>query len=295
MAEPRAAGTIYDLGYQRYGGLRLGRANAIWKLTQYSYRAAFGIGRGPRARLAPIVIGAVTLFPAIGQIAAASLTGQTQIINYPMYLSFTAFFVALFAAAQAPELVVGDKQHGVLALYLSRPLRGTDYALAKLCAILLAMLTITLTPQLMLFVAKVFLAPETPWTALKAEYGKLLPIVGGTIGTSLYMGSIGLAISSLCSRRAFANAGVIAYFLLMPAATTIFHNIATDNAKRYSVLAHPVWLLTGFTNWLFDIEAKRRSVIGRADLPPSAYLWAVLVISGLFVAVLMLRYRRSET
>ena len=51
MAEPRAAGTIYDLGYQRYGGQRLGRNNAIANLIRYSFRAAFGIGRGPKAKL----------------------------------------------------------------------------------------------------------------------------------------------------------------------------------------------------------------------------------------------------
>ena len=32
MAEARAAGTIYDLGYQRYGGTRLGRNHAIANL-----------------------------------------------------------------------------------------------------------------------------------------------------------------------------------------------------------------------------------------------------------------------
>ncbi|HYV98631.1 MAG TPA: hypothetical protein VE967_14340 [Gemmatimonadaceae bacterium] len=294
MADTRAAGTIYDLGYQRYDGIRFGRGHAVWKLLQYSYRCAFGLGRSPRARLAPVVVCAVAFLPAAGQIAVARLTGRTELINYGMYLQFTAFFVALFSAAQAPEIIVQDRQYGVLSLYLSRPLRGTDYAWAKLGAMVLAMLTITLTPQLMLFIAKVFLAPESPWTAFKAEYGKLLPILGGTLGTSVYMASIGLAISSVSSRRSFAQAGVIAFFLLMPAATTLFHGIATGDAKRYSVLAHPVWLLTGFMNWLFDIEAKRRSVIGRADLAPSAYLWAVLAISAFFVTVLLVRYRRSE-
>jgi ABC-2 type transport system permease protein len=295
MAEPRAAGTIYDLGYQNYSGERLGRVNAIRKLAQYSYRAAFGLGRTPRARLVPIIVFVVTVFPALGQIAAANFTGQTTLINYGLYLTYTAFFLALFSAAQAPELLVPDRQHGVLALYLSRPLRGTDYALAKLIAMVLAMLTLTLTPQLAMFISRIFLSELTPWPALKAEAPQLLAIVGGTLGTSLYMSTIGLGISSLASRRAFANAGVIGFFMLMPAATSIFHGIATGDARRYSVLAHPVWLVTGYTNWLFEIEARRRSVIGRADLPGTAYLWTVLGVSAFFIAILMLRYRRSET
>jgi ABC-2 type transport system permease protein len=295
MAETRAAGAIYDLGYQRYSGQRLGRGYAVWRLITYSYRQAFAFGRPLRARIAPMIVFAVTLFPAIAQVAAANFTGQATIINYGLYLSFTTGFLAMFAAAQAPELVVGDRQHGVLALYLSRPLRGTDYAWAKLAAMMLAMLTLTLTPQILLFISKIFLAIDPPWTAFKAEAPKLFAIIGGTIGTSLYMASIGLAISSLAARRAFANAGVIAYFLLMPAATVIFNNLATGDAKRYSVLANPAWLVVGFTNWLFDIEARRRSVVGRADLPGTAYLLAILGISAVFITVLMLRYRKSET
>lgn len=294
MTEARAAGTIYDLGYQRYAGARLGRGNAIWQLLKYSFRAAFGTGRGQRARLVPMIVVLVVFIPVVVQIGVASLTGRMEMINFAQYLEFTAFLVALFAAAQAPELVVSDRKHGVLSLYLSRPLRGTDYALAKLGAIVLAMLVLTLVPQLALWLGRVFL-PTDAWAAFKIEYPKLLPIIGGTLGTSLYMGAIGLGIASFCSRRAFANAGIIAYFLLLPAAVSIIHRLSTDETKRYIVLAHPVWLLTGFSNWLFDIEAKRRSAVGRADLPGSAYLWALLAISAVFIALLMWRYRRSET
>jgi ABC-2 type transport system permease protein len=294
MAETRAAGTIYDLGYQSYSGERLGRANAMWRLLQYSFRAAFGIGRGQRARLVPSIILLVVFIPVVAMLGVASLTGQLEMINFAQYLEFTAFLVALFAASQAPELVVPDRKNGVLALYLSRPLRGTDYALAKLGAIVLAMLVLTLVPQFAMWIGRVVLPPDA-WAAFKIEYPKLLPIIGGTLGTALYMGSVGLAIASFCSRRAFANAGIIAYFLLLPAAVSIIHRLATGDAKRYIVLAHPVWLLTGFTNWLFDIEAQRRSAIGRAELPGSAYLWTLLGISAVFTALLLWRYRRSET
>ncbi len=39
------AGSIYDLGYQRYEGVRLGRRHAIWALYVHSLRSVFGIGR----------------------------------------------------------------------------------------------------------------------------------------------------------------------------------------------------------------------------------------------------------
>ena len=94
--------------------------------------------------------------------------GGQPIINYAELLcSSPAFFLALFAAAQAPELIVTDRQHGVLSLYLSRPMSGTDYALAKLARARRRRCScITLGPQLVLFVGKV-LPRATPWTAFK--------------------------------------------------------------------------------------------------------------------------------
>lgn len=293
MSAPRVAGTIYDLGYQGYAGERLGRLNAVLRLVQYSFKQAYAVGRGQRARTAPMIISVIVFLPVIVQIAIASFTGNIQIINFGGYLEFTAFIVALFTASQAPELLVSDRKHGVLSLYLSRPMRGTDYALAKLAAMVISLLVLTFIPQFAMWIARIFLQNDA-WAGFKTELPKLLPLIGGTFGTSLYMASIGLAISSFCTRRAFANAGIIAYFMLLPAAVQIIQRLSTGDTKRYITLAHPMWLLTGFTNWLFDIQARGRSGVARADLPGSAYLWGIIGVSTVFVAVLCWRYRRSE-
>src|SRR5207245_2504237 len=152
---------------------------------------------------------------------------------------------------------------GVLSLYLSRPLRASDYALAKLAALTVAMLALTLGPQLMMFVGKIFLS-TAPWTAFKGEYSKLLPIVGGSVLTSLFIASIGLALSSLAARRGYASAAVIVFFLLTPAAANIVRSVTTGDLRRYALLVNPVWLISGFANWLFDVEAGRRTAIARA-------------------------------
>jgi len=293
MAEARAAGTIYDLGYQQYTGARLGRANAVWSLFKFSLRTAFGLGRGARSKVVPIIVLVLVFLPAIVRTFAASTTGMVALIDYAGHLSFSTFFLALFAAAQAPELVVTDRQHGVLSLYLSRPMSGSDYAFAKLCALAAAMLVLTLGPQLWLFLGKVAIA-KTPMTALNGEYRKLMPIVGGMVVTSCFMASVGLALGSLASRRSYATASIIAFFLLLPAASSVIRTTATGDVKRYSVLANPILVITGFANWLFDVEAKRRTTLGRADLPGSAYLYTILVVCAIGMTILWLRYRKSE-
>lgn len=293
MTETRAAGTIYDLGYQRYTGKRLGQGHAFWQLVSYSFRAAFGMGRGARARLAPMIIGIIVFIPAVVQIGVAATTGLANFINYSTYLEFTSFLVALFTAAQAPEIVVPDRQHGVMSLYLSRPLSGAQYALAKISALVLAIFALTCVPQILLFLGRVFVN-TAPWGEFKSEGLKVLPILGGTLGTSLYMATVGLGISCRASRRAFANAGVIAWFLFLPAIQSIFYSVASGDARRYSVLANPVLLTRGFADWLFRIEAQRRSIIGRVDLPGTAYLYTILVISLVMGGLVVLKYRKAD-
>src|SRR5437764_8278354 len=183
MAEPRTAGAIYDLGYQRYTGERLHNANSVRTLFGFSLRTAFGLGRGARSMAIPAIILAIVFIPAIVSVGAASTTGFVTLINYAGHLQFTAFLITLFAAAQAPELIVTDRQYGVLTLYLARPLTGVLYALAKLAALVAAMMVLTFGPQLLLFLGKVFIA-ASPWTAFKDDWTGLQPLIAGTLAVS---------------------------------------------------------------------------------------------------------------
>jgi ABC-2 type transport system permease protein len=293
MAETRAAGTIYDLGYQTYGGTRLGRNHAIGNLIKYSFKAAFGVGRGTRAKLLPIFVTAIVFLPAIVQVGVASATNQPDFVNFAGFVQFTAFSIALFAAAQAPELIVTDKQQGVLSLYLSRPITARDYAMSKMFALTGAMLVLTLGPQIFMFLGKVLLS-MTPMDMLKSEYPKLGPIFGATMMTSLFVAAISLAVASLASRRAYATAAVIAVFMMLPAATEIVRTLTVGPVRKYARLGNPIVIVTGFTNWLFDVQANRRSMVSRLDLPGSAYLYMMIVVIVLGVTVLVYRYRRHS-
>src|SRR5205085_3794908 len=91
MAETRAAGTIYDLGYQTYGGARLGRNHAIGNLIKYSFNTAFGLGRGPRAKVLPMFVLAIVFLPAIVQVGVASATSNPIFVIFAGFLQFTAF------------------------------------------------------------------------------------------------------------------------------------------------------------------------------------------------------------
>ena len=74
-----AAGVIHDLGYRRYDGPRLGRAQMVRALAWHSFRSAFGFGRGAKAKIIPAIAFVALLLPAV--VNAASLAnGNGQLV-----------------------------------------------------------------------------------------------------------------------------------------------------------------------------------------------------------------------
>ncbi|MDQ6925357.1 MAG: hypothetical protein M3154_03880, partial [Candidatus Eremiobacteraeota bacterium] len=73
--------------------------------------------------------------------------------------------------------------------------------------------------------------------------------------------------------------------------------IATGDARRYAVLLNPFLVVTGFSNWLFDVQAemgRRRSQVTQAALPGQWYLYVLLGTCVLAIAALLWRYRRAD-
>ena len=70
------SGSIYDLGYRGYTGPRLGRSHAIRSLLGHSFRSAYGIGRGARAKIAPITFGAIGLLPAVALVGILTIASR---------------------------------------------------------------------------------------------------------------------------------------------------------------------------------------------------------------------------
>src|SRR5215475_13804639 len=112
-------------------GPRLGRAGIIRALYWHSLRSAFGIGRGVRAKIVPILTFAIMCLPAVVN-AVAAARGGGRVIPYDTYLfQLRGLVMVIFVAAQAPELVSRGLRSHVLPLYLYRPMRRLDYPLAK--------------------------------------------------------------------------------------------------------------------------------------------------------------------
>ncbi|HEX2756213.1 MAG TPA: hypothetical protein VHM48_12150 [Candidatus Limnocylindrales bacterium] len=292
------AGNIYDLGYRRYEGQRLGRAHAIRSLVVHSFRTTFGIGRSGRAKAAPFIFGTMAILPAViivGGLTIAARFGfdrqldDTELIGFNNYYSSVTAIVVLFCAAQAPELFGRDQRHGVLALYFARALRRSDYALGRLLGFMLAVLVLLLIPMIILFLGRILLS-----TDIAGSLGKNLPsvppvVAQGAVIAALY-GGLAMAISAYTPRRAYATAGIIALFVLPGLIAGIVIQIGSSAVGTGLVLISPNTIIDGTNAFVFGGPLGGEYLF--VDLPHWAFLVAAIVEVAVVVALILRRFAR---
>src|SRR4030042_2040500 len=62
-------GSVYDLGYRAYEGVRLGRTHSILSLYVTSLPGVFGLGRHTSSKILPFGLAILALVPAVVQLA----------------------------------------------------------------------------------------------------------------------------------------------------------------------------------------------------------------------------------
>ena len=207
-----AASVIHDLGYRRYDGPRLGRAQIIRALAWHSFRAAFGLGRGPKAKIVPLVALVVLCLPAVVNAFAMS-KGNPQLVPYDTYQpTLRDLVMTIFVAVQAPELVSRDLRSRVLPLYFARPIKTIDYPLAKYLAFTGACLVMMWVPLLLLYGGSI--ANVHGGAAVWAQTRAFIPGLLVGLMWAVALAAISLFLASLTGRRAFAT-GAVAIVLLL--------------------------------------------------------------------------------
>ena len=280
-SQERAASNIYDLGYQGYDGPRLGRPSVALGLLRATLRAAYGIGRGGRAKIAPFVLLVLAVGPAIlavgiqaiaTQAGAGAAAGEASPIQHDTYQSLTSTLIMLFCAAQAPELFGRDQRYNVLPLYFSRVLTRADYALARIGGLFLAVCIISIVPQLILSLGAVLAAPD-PIRGLADDLPEVPPYLAVSIISSALLGGVAAVIAAWTPRRAYATAAIIAAFIIPPVIVGILAELAVGDLARILVLVSPGDILDGVNAALFDAFSPNPTIIA-ANLPGWLYVAA---------------------
>jgi ABC-2 type transport system permease protein len=207
-AETAAAGVIHDIGYRRYEGNKYGHPRIVWALYLHSLRSAFGLGRGAKAKIVPVVAFIAMCLPAVVNAVDIANNGvQNQSVFYDTYTpTLRALVITVFVAAQAPELVSSDRRYRVLQLYFSRPMRRSGYPLAKLAAFITACLILLELPLLLMYAGAISSVhgKHQAWLQTRA----LIPGLGMAALWAVLLASVGLVLASFAARRAYATGTV---------------------------------------------------------------------------------------
>jgi ABC-2 type transport system permease protein len=250
---PPAAGVIHDLGYRGYDGPRLGRVQIVRALTWHSFRSSFGIGRGVKGKIIPVLAFVAMCLPAFVN-AFAVARGNPRLFGYDVYVpSLRVAVVTIFLAAQAPELVSRDLRNHVLPLYFCRPLRHGDYPLAKYLALTAALLLLIEIPLLILYVGTI--ASVKSGSAVWDQTKALIPGLGVGLMWAVLMAAIGLFLASLTGRRAYST-GIVAiscvltFILALLLIQSEGGTTATSTGARIAGLFSPFTIMDGVRVWL---------------------------------------------
>jgi ABC-2 type transport system permease protein len=288
-------GSIYDLGYRRYDGPRLGRRHAVASLVRHSLRSVLGLGRGGRAKILPtICIGMpviiALLLVGVRALAARGGLDTSQIVpGHEGLYPTIAVFPVLFVAAQAPELLGRDQRYRVLTLYFARALRRPDYALGKLVALSLGVFVLVFLPHLVMGIGSILLTTRTS-DAIGQELGTLPVILGSSVVIAVVASALALAIASLTSRRAYATAAIFGAFIVPGIVAAIVIGLDLGTASQWVVVLDVGALLDGANSWFFGVEPTTAAAV--SGVSTEILLAGALVLGAGSVVALVARYQR---
>jgi ABC-2 type transport system permease protein len=283
---------VLDVVFTRYDGPRAGRWQAVWSLARWSALRALGARRGWKAKVIPIALVLLAFTPALVVLGMRALFGTSSLtadlvkgLPYSNYAATTAIVILVFSVVVTPELVCPDRRDRTLTLYFSTAISPFDYVLGKVAAVMMPLLLVTLAPPLILYAGNMLFAIH-PLGYLMAHDRDLPRIVGAGLIVSLFYGLVGLAISSLTGRRAFAVGGYLA-FLVVP---TIIGGVLGHalNMRYLRLLAFAP----------APIRASQGLFPGYDDpghISPWVWGSTTVEIAVIAVAVLALRYGRGDT
>ncbi len=279
---------IRDVRYQRYEGARRGPGAAVMSLARWGALRSLGARRGWRAKAIPITLILLAVAPALIVLGVRALFAEQSGIDLSDALPFSGYqaiigvVILLFAAVTTPELLCPDRRDGTLSLYFSTAVSRREYLAGRILAAVVPLLLVTLVPLLVLF-GGIMVFEEFPLAWFRDNWAELPRILASGLILAVYYGLVGLAVSSLTGRRAFAVGG---YLLLLVAPTVVggllqevFPDVDEIELMNLSVL--PI----GFAGELFPDA--------RDEIPNATWQWAIAyaVVVGAAALVLLRRYR----
>lgn len=222
---------VYKRGYHRYEGPTVTHWTRFMVLPRFAWRRMF------QQRVVVSLIIASMLWPILCgfyiYIAnhAELLKGMSRqfqnflTINgnfFLVFMSAQAIFALVLAAITGPGLIAPDLTNNALPLYFSRPLRRSDYALARLGTLFGLLSLVTWIPGLVLFWIQAGMA-EADW--FRANWKLGLGVFAGFVLWGLLVSLVAMASSAYARMKAVSGGLVLGFFFVMGGLSTMVNGI----------------------------------------------------------------------
>jgi ABC-2 type transport system permease protein len=292
-----ASGRVFDLGFRRYEGQRQGRRRAVRAVYKDGLRTAMGLGRGGRAKILPWLFIAAAIIPALvfaliaGAVdrLAADFSEDLDLPSHADYYSIAGIVLFVFAAVVGPELFCPDRSDGTISLYLVRPLRATDYAIARWAALATVMVLIAWLPQLVLLAGLVLGAPD-PGSYLGDHWSDIPRFLIAGVVIAIYVSTITAMAAAFAKRRAYAAAFLVGLLILSAAVIGGLTDTLSDSAGRWVALLSVGDVPLYVNDVIFGEQTS--NIEAAADLSNVVQVgWYVIIIAAAG-AIFLGRYRR---
>jgi ABC-2 type transport system permease protein len=289
-------GAVFDLGYKPYEGERLGRSGAIRAIVKDGMRRVLGLRRKARKKVYPWTLVVFAVLPAVVFVGLAfTLSAFTPDAESPFggnaeYMGLTGAIVLLFVALAAPELLIPDREEGVLAVYSSRPMTAWDYIGARSGALFAVVASFVLVPNLLIYVGFAALDERGLGSALIGNLDDMAKVLAAMTAYIVGYGAPALLISTYAKRTGPAAGTYLAVLFASAGFGEAFQRIDFAGARfgtLLSLIQHPEVV----RNWVFDKPQDAAPIAVGFEPWVSA---AVIAIVAVMTAYLMHRRYRSE-
>ena len=260
-------------------------------------RTAMGLGRGGKAKVLPWLFIAASIVPALvfallaGAVdrLAADFSEELDLPSHADYYSIAGIVLFLFAAAVGPELFCPDRSSGTISLYLVRPLRATDYAIARWAALTTVMVLVAWLPQLVLLAGLVFGAPN-PGSYLADHWSDIPRFLISGVVIAIYVSTIASMAAAFARRRAYAAAFLVGLLILSAAVISGITDTLSVGAGRWVALLSVGDVPLYVNDVIFGEQTS--SIDAAADLSDIVQVgWFVVTVAAAG-AIFLGRYRR---
>ncbi len=280
---------IYDQGYRRYDGPRLGSRAAVRSVWKHTMQRVLGLRRSARHKVLPFLTISMAYLPAIAFIGILALIpadaddARDLAPSYHQYYGFVTAAIVLFIVFSAPEALCPDRRNRTMSLYLASPLSRNTYLLAKALAVFSVLCLVTIGPLLLLLIGYVLQTngPDGPMGVL----AQLARILGAGTAVALFGTAFALALASLTDRKGLATAGalIVLFGTHIVASTLAFGLGLSDSVGMLSLFIAP-----------FEVAARILDSPGGgsplSSTPNVTIFLAALAWTTLFSVLVYLRY-----